>query len=134
VQILKKLIKNSFYKGSGALVPYKTPLRVVFYTRAPNQSLYNSFFNVLFWTSTRISTAFQPWQTFDLVRRVHRGSDFNKTNRKHCLGPVLFLLEQGHLLQYYLRISSKNLPNDLSLARIILCRWEDRYFAHILFP
>jgi hypothetical protein len=31
VQILKNNIKNSFYKGIGALVPYKTPLRVVFY-------------------------------------------------------------------------------------------------------
>jgi hypothetical protein len=25
-------IKNLFYKGIGALVPYKTPIRVVFYT------------------------------------------------------------------------------------------------------
>jgi hypothetical protein len=32
VQILKNNIKNSFYKGIGALVLYKTPLRVVFYT------------------------------------------------------------------------------------------------------
>jgi hypothetical protein len=32
VQILKNNIKNTFYKGIGALVPYKTPLRVVFYT------------------------------------------------------------------------------------------------------
>jgi hypothetical protein len=32
VQILKNNIKNSFYKGIGALVPYKTPLRVVLYT------------------------------------------------------------------------------------------------------
>jgi hypothetical protein len=32
VQILKNNIKNSFYKGIGALVPYKTPLWVVFYT------------------------------------------------------------------------------------------------------
>jgi hypothetical protein len=32
VQILKNNIKNLFYKGIGALVPYKTPLRVVFYT------------------------------------------------------------------------------------------------------
>jgi hypothetical protein len=31
VQILKNNVKNSFYKGIGALVPYKTPLRVVFY-------------------------------------------------------------------------------------------------------
>jgi hypothetical protein len=31
VQILKNNIKNSFYKGIGALVPYKTPL--------PNQPL-----------------------------------------------------------------------------------------------
>jgi hypothetical protein len=29
VQILKNNIKNSFYKGIGALAPYKTPLRVV---------------------------------------------------------------------------------------------------------
>jgi hypothetical protein len=27
-----QILKNSFYKGIGALVPYKTPLRVVFYT------------------------------------------------------------------------------------------------------
>jgi hypothetical protein len=32
VQILKNNIKNSFYKGIDALAPYKTPLRVVFYT------------------------------------------------------------------------------------------------------
>jgi hypothetical protein len=32
VQILKNNIKNSSYKGIGALVPNKTPLRVVFYT------------------------------------------------------------------------------------------------------
>jgi Na+-translocating ferredoxin:NAD+ oxidoreductase RnfA subunit len=30
VQILKNNIKNSFYKGIGALIPYKTPLRLVF--------------------------------------------------------------------------------------------------------
>jgi hypothetical protein len=40
VQILKNN-KHSFYKGIGALVPYKTPLGVVFYTwtRALNQPL-----------------------------------------------------------------------------------------------
>jgi hypothetical protein len=32
VQVLKNNIKNSFYKGIGVLVPYKIPLRVVFYT------------------------------------------------------------------------------------------------------
>jgi hypothetical protein len=32
VQILKNTIKNLFYNGIGALVPYKTPLRIVFYT------------------------------------------------------------------------------------------------------
>jgi hypothetical protein len=32
VQILKNYIKNSFYKGIGALVPYKTSLRLFFYT------------------------------------------------------------------------------------------------------
>jgi hypothetical protein len=32
VQILKNKIKNSFYKGIGVLIPYKTPLRVVFST------------------------------------------------------------------------------------------------------
>jgi hypothetical protein len=32
VQILKNNIKNLFYKGIGALIPYQTPLRVVFYT------------------------------------------------------------------------------------------------------
>jgi hypothetical protein len=35
VQILKNNIKNSFYKGIGTLVPYKTPLRVVFYQINP---------------------------------------------------------------------------------------------------
>jgi hypothetical protein len=41
LKILKNNIKNSFYKGIGALLPYKNPLRVVFYTgtRAPNQPL-----------------------------------------------------------------------------------------------
>jgi hypothetical protein len=33
VQILKNNTKNLFYKGIGALVPYKTPLRVVFILR-----------------------------------------------------------------------------------------------------
>jgi hypothetical protein len=31
-QLIQNNLKNSFYKDIGALVPYKTPLRVVFYT------------------------------------------------------------------------------------------------------